>query len=163
VPGILEQTQRVYAALDERLKARVEAGDLPKIDRSYPTVGNIDLSLRCSQFVVAARRVYNGQPGVESPVGFTPHFGAQQQVLEIGLGWSRCWKVDETGVLPVAKEAEMAAGIMAGGDVLRDETLAAYYGGELVDSCNSASVGPLVFIGPEGGIGGVTVMLAFQI
>lgn len=160
---LLTPTVRVYDALKSRLDA-LDAKTFPTPKRSYVTVGEIDFPTRCAQFAVSARRVYQGRPGAEQPGPIAPHGGYVERSLEIGVAYTNCWPLPQTNTLldPV-KENEAGRAMLVEAGFVMTAVLDAYYAGELVDNCNEASLGPFVFVGPTGGVAGVTVVIGVQI
>lgn len=157
--SVLEPTQRVYDALSARLVAR--RPDMPKIERSYIAIGDIDFPTRCSQFAVAARQVYAGAPSAQSAGPIVPHAGYTKRSLELGVAYTDCWPLAD-GLIKPEKENEAATKILSAVDIVVEETIKAYYAGELVDDCADASLGPFTMVGPSGGVAGVTVLVTVQ-
>lgn len=162
--SFLTRAQRVYDALLARLVAEFKTQGLPKIERRYLTVGDIDFPTRCSQFAVSARQAYQGKPAQQSPGPIVPHAGYQPYALELGVAYSRCWPLPlDSTLLPPGDETKAGAQTMHETDVVVAQTIDAYYAGELVDDCKDASIGPFVMFGPEGGVVGISVLITIQL
>lgn len=157
---VLTPAVNLYDVMLARLVARSEIGE---IKRSYVTVGDIDFATRCSQFVVSARQVYPGMPGQQQPGSIVPHGYYVPQTLELGLAYTDCWQVNAKGVLAANKEDELGRSIAVRSAVVLSELAAAYQAGEITPDCAMTAIGPAVFVGPEGGVVGVTVVVAIQI
>lgn len=166
---IATPTLRIHNAINTRL-GRLDKKVFPKLERSYPSVGdiNMDPPTDCAQLVVGARRVYQGKPGQERP-GPLNLVSYVERSLEIGVAYSRKWPLDENGYITAAKEAEAGTKGLTEGQALMRVILEAYTDGDISgcdvmgNACTDVSIGPFTFIGPIGGIIGVTVLIAVQV
>lgn len=156
---VLSPTVRVFDVLHERIKAR---GIKPK--RAFTTIGDIAFALSCSQLAVSARRVYAGQPSVEGAAIIKPHGGYAPLSLEIGIAYTDCYPLPKgEQPRPEAQENSLSRAFMADAGIVLGELFDAYFTDDLVDACQNTSIGPVVFVGPSGGVAGVTVTMAVQL
>jgi len=115
----------------------------------------------CSAVSVGFPRAFIGSPGIPRFEAITC---APIRTADLLIEITRCVPVpDDHGNPPSATEIDDSAKqILTDGYVLFAAILAAKSDGSMAPLCDKIAMGDLVLIGPEGGIGGVTITIAVQ-
>lgn len=127
--------------------------------RQYITGG--DVAFDCDQIVVAGVRIFPGAPGAPA-AGRTQAFSVWS--LEAQVIVVRCAPMSESGQPPLASQLTAYGDIvMADGGALIRAALAGWEDHTLIPGCSHVQIGPLNWVGPEGGVGGASLTIQAQL
>lgn len=130
-------------------------------DRRYVTAGEV--AYDCNQLAVALEGLFVGLPNQPQVGPGGAHAGYIPWTVAMAVTYTLCVPVPSNGVPAAADlsakghEIASAAGLIAA--VLTDT----YLVGNITDPCNGAALGPTAFIGPDGGVFGVSVGIQVQV
>ncbi|MGI8425601.1 MAG: hypothetical protein ACR2M4_03190 [Actinomycetota bacterium] len=150
--------------LDE-VVARFTAAGVALPGRRYISNGEVardpNAPEDCSAVSVGLLRAFIGAPGIPRIEAINC---APTRTADLQIEITRCVPVPgDQGNPPTAKAIDDSAKqILTDGYVLFAGILAAKGDGSLAPLCDKVAMGDLALIGPEGGIGGVTITIAVQ-
>jgi hypothetical protein len=137
----------------DALVLQIGSANLPV--RRYTWWGTLDFD--CEAFIVHGMRIFQGRPGAETP---EPVREYATWAFEMGVSITRCLPKATSAPRPAAADYNTAGqtGLGDAGTLLRGAVDAREYG-HLLTGCDLVTIGPVVPVGPSGGVMATTLTI----